>query len=116
MAMPWLALGRDPVGGHVERGKEGGGAVTGIAVCDALDVSESEGEEGSGALERLDPVRISTKSNADSDRCRNPHPDPRRAPGVPSFPVAEFAEPAYGHRDGSRPRRSDPSRRILLLP
>ena len=53
MTMPWLALGDDLAGGHVQGGKEVGGTVTDVAMRDAFDVSEPEGQERLGSLQRL---------------------------------------------------------------
>ena len=54
MAVPRLALGEDLARGHVQGGEQGGGAVAGIAVRDAFDVSEPEGQQRLGSLQRLD--------------------------------------------------------------
>ena len=53
VAMPRLALGDDLAGGHVQGGKDGRGTVTDVAMRDAFDVSEPEGQERLGSLERL---------------------------------------------------------------
>ena len=53
VAMPRLALGDDLAGGHVQGGKEVGGTVTDVAMRDAFDVSEPEGQERLGSLQRL---------------------------------------------------------------
>ena len=54
VAMARPALGQDPAGGNVQGGEEGGGAVADVAVRDAFDVTQSEGQEGLGALQGLD--------------------------------------------------------------
>ena len=58
MTMPRLALGDDLAGGHVQGGKEVGGAMADVAVRDAFDVSEPEGQERLGSLQRLGPALL----------------------------------------------------------
>lgn len=49
-----LALGEHRTGRHVEGGEQGGGAMADVIVGDAIDVAESHGQQGLGALEGLD--------------------------------------------------------------
>ena len=53
VAVARLALGDDLAGGHVQGGEDGGRAVADVAVRDAFDVSESQGQQGLGSLQRL---------------------------------------------------------------
>ena len=54
MAVVRPALGQDPAGGDIQGREEGGGAVADVAVRDAFDVAESEGQEGLGVFQGLD--------------------------------------------------------------
>ena len=53
MPMAGLALGEDRAGSDVERGKQGGRAVADVIVGDALDIAQSHGQHGLGAVQGL---------------------------------------------------------------
>ena len=53
MAVSRPALGQDPAGSDVQGGEEGGGPVADVAVRDALDVAQPQGQEGLGALQGM---------------------------------------------------------------
>ena len=52
MTMRWLALGNDAAVEDIEGRKERGGAVAQVVVSDTFDVTQNQGQDGLGALER----------------------------------------------------------------
>ena len=62
VAVAGLALGQDLAVGDIERGEQRRGAMALVIVRDAVDVAEPHGQDGPGALERLDLVLSSTPS------------------------------------------------------
>ena len=67
VAMTRPALGEDPAGDDIQGREEGGGAVANIAVRDAFDITQPEGQEGLGALQSLD---LGWKVALRGGRCR----------------------------------------------
>ena len=54
MAMPLPAFGNHPPRGHVQGGKQRGGAVADIVMGEAFDIAQVQGEFRLGAVQRLD--------------------------------------------------------------
>ena len=54
IAVVGLALSDHRPSGHIQRGKQGGGAMADGVMGDALHVTQSHGQQGLGAIEGLD--------------------------------------------------------------